>query len=70
MNKDISEEILVEMKDIAQILGLKYHTARKHILKDKTLRIVMFGTKKLWLRSEIIDFKNKHLLSNPLLVTV
>jgi len=69
MNQDISKEELVDMTGIADILGLKYHTARKYILKDKTLNIVMFGTKKLWLKSEIMDFKNKHLLSFPLLVT-
>ena len=63
MEKDISNEPLVDMNEIKKILGLKYHTARKYILQDKTLTIVMFGTKKLWLKSEILDFKNRHLMT-------
>lgn len=50
MEKDISNEPLVDMNEIKKILGLKYHTARKYILQDKTLTIVMFGTKKIMVK--------------------
>ena len=59
---DITDKELIDMKQIAQILGLKYHTARKIIFNDYTLHFVHFGKRKrLWLKNEILAFKQKHL---------
>lgn len=56
---DIKQEKLLDMKECARILGLKYHTARQHLLKAN-LGFVLFGTKKLWIESDILQLKQKH----------
>lgn len=59
--EDIANKELIDMTQIAKVLGLKYHTARKIIFDDNSLMFVKFGKRKrLWLKEEILEFKRKH----------
>lgn len=55
--EDIKNKTLIDLKTVAKILGLKYHTARKIIYNEKSLGCVVLGTKKLWVEDDILAFK-------------
>ena len=46
----------VTLKEAAEILGLKYHTARK-LLLNANVGFIDYGVKRLWLKQDILDFK-------------
>ena len=61
MNKttnDIAEKETVTTKQAAEILGLKYHTAR-NILKKNNIGFINYGSKIVWIKDGVLDFKRK-----------
>lgn len=60
VNSSIGEKVLITLKQVAEILGLKYHYARKLMLNEKSIGCVNYGGKKLWVRDEIIRYKEAH----------
>lgn len=57
--RDIATKETVDMKGVAEILGLKYHTARNKILKSG-LGFIDYGGKRVWIKEDIMDYKRKH----------
>lgn len=57
---NIGNKALITLKQVAEILGLKYHYARKLMLNEKSIGFVDYGGKKLWVRDEIIRYKEAH----------
>ena len=55
MNSKMNSET-VTLKEAAEILGLKYHTARK-LLLTANVGFIDYGVKRLWLKQDILDFK-------------
>ncbi len=55
--EDIANKKLITLSEVAKILGLKYHTARKILFNSKTIGCVDYGSKKLWVLDEVLDFK-------------
>lgn len=60
VNNNIGDKVLITLKQVAEILGLKYHYARKLMLNEKSIGFVDFGGKKLWVKDEIIKYKEAH----------
>lgn len=60
VNSNIGEKMLITLKQVAEILGLKYHYARKLMLNEKSIGFVNYGGKRLWVRDEIIKYKEAH----------
>lgn len=60
VNNNIGNKALITLKQVAEILGLKYHYARKLMLNEKSIGFVDYGGKKLWVRDEIIRYKEAH----------
>ena len=56
----IGEKALITLKQVAEILGLKYHYARKLMLNEKSIGFVNYGVKKLCVKEEIIKYKEAH----------
>lgn len=55
MNSNMNSET-VTLKEAAEILGLKYHTARK-LLLTANVGFIDYGVKRLWLKQDILDLK-------------
>ena len=55
---DIAEKETVTTKQAAEILGLKYHTAR-NILKKNNIGFINYGNKIVWIKDDVLDFKRK-----------
>lgn len=56
------KDIYYTIQQVADFLGLKYHHTRKLLLADSELECYGYGRKKLWKLSDIIAFKERHLL--------
>ena len=57
VKKDIKDKKLIDLKEVAKILGLKYHTARKILYNSTSIGFVNYGSKKLWLLEDILEYK-------------
>ena len=57
--KDIAEKETVTLKQASDILGLKYHTARKLLLNEPTIGAINYGCKTVWLKEDILHYKRK-----------
>lgn len=57
---DVAGKTLIDMKKTAEILGLKYHTARKMLFEDSSIGYVDYGGKKLWILDDILEYKRNH----------
>ena len=55
---DIAEKDTVTLGQAATILGLKYHTAR-NVLRKNEIGFINYGSKILWIKDDILDFKRK-----------
>ena len=55
---DIAEKETVTTKQAAEILGLKYHTAR-NVLKNNNIGFINYGNKIVWIKDDVLDFKRK-----------
>ena len=56
---DIAEKETVNLKQASDILGLKYHTARKLLLNEPTIGAINYGCKTVWLKEDILHYKRK-----------
>ena len=56
---DIAEKETVTLKQASDILGLKYHTARKLLLNEPTIGAINYGCKTVWLKEDILHYKRK-----------
>lgn len=60
LERDIRNENLISLKQVAQILGLKYHTARNILYNEHSIGYVEFTPRKrMWVLADILDFKQK-----------
>lgn len=58
--QDIRNKALISLKEAAEILCLKYHTARAIIYNEPSLGYVKFTSKKrMWVKDDILDFKQR-----------
>ncbi len=57
---DGKENEFMTLIEVAEFLGLDYFHARKILLSDNSLGYYEYGRKKLWKRSEIVAFRQKH----------
>lgn len=58
-NNDIAVKETVSMKEAAEILGLKYHTARNLLQKEKSIGFINYGCKIVWVKEDVLDFKRR-----------
>lgn len=56
---DIAEKETVNLKQASDILGLKYHTARKLLLNEPTIGAINYGCKTVWLKEDILHYKRR-----------
>ena len=56
---DIAEKETVNLKQASDILGLKYHTARKLLLNEPTIGAINYGCKTVGLKEDILHYKRK-----------
>ena len=56
---DIAEKETVTLKQASDILGLKYHTARKLLLNEPTIGAINYGCKTVWLKEDILHYKRR-----------
>lgn len=59
-NVDTIKKGLINLTQAAELLGLKYHHARKILKADNTIGCYVFGRKKLWNKCDIIELRNRH----------
>lgn len=57
--EDVAEKETVTLKQASDILGLKYHTARKLLLNEPTIGAINYGCKTVWLKEDILHYKRK-----------
>lgn len=57
---DITELETVSTKEAAEILGLKYHTARNILLNDGTIRCIDYGSVRVWIKEDVYRYKRNH----------
>ena len=60
---DIAELETVSTKEVAEILGLKYHTARNILLTDGTIRCIDYGRKRVWIKEDVYRYKRNHCIT-------
>lgn len=56
------KEIYLSIKEAADFLGLKYHHTRNLLYQDTTLVCYSYGRTKRWKLSDIIDFRERHMI--------
>lgn len=58
-DKDIATKETVTQKEAAEILGLKYHTARKLLQNELSIGFINYGCKTVWIKEDILNFKRR-----------
>jgi hypothetical protein len=66
LNNDVINKEFVDMKQVADILCLKYHTARKLVLGNPDISFIDYGKKKLYLLDDVQEFKCKHFVNRTI----
>lgn len=59
LNEDVALKEAITLKEAADILGLKYHTARNLLRNEKSIRCINYGLKVLWIKDDVFDFKRR-----------
>lgn len=62
VNIDIAMKETVTTKEASEILGLKYHTARNKLFKNKIPHIDYDG-KIVWIKDAVLDYKRSKYVS-------
>lgn len=62
LEDDIAEKETVTTKEAAEILGLKYHTARNRLLGDGTIRCIDYDGIRVWIKEDVYEYKRKHFI--------
>lgn len=60
LDKSPLEKAYLTLYEVAETLGLKYHHARKLLLKDTTIGFYDYGGKRVWAKADIIAFRDRH----------
>ena len=60
ISKSPLEEVYLTLYEVAEVLGLKYHHARKLLLKDTTIGFYEYDGKRVWAKSDIIAYRDRH----------
>ena len=55
-NNDVAYKNTLTTTEAAKILGLKYHTARNMLIKNK-IDCIDYGGKTVWLEDAVLDYK-------------
>lgn len=61
--EDIAVKETVSTKQAAEILGLKYHTARNKLLNDGTVRCIDYDGIRVWVKEDVYEYKRKHFIT-------
>ncbi len=56
---DIAEKETVTLKQASDILGLKYHTARKILHNELSIGSINYGCKTVWIKEDILNYKRR-----------
>lgn len=59
LERDIANMETVDLKTAAKILGLKYHAARKLLYASKSIGVINYGCKKLFILEDVLNYKRK-----------
>ena len=54
------DEVYLTLYEVANLLGLKYHHARKILLSDTTIGFYEYDGKRVWAKADILAFRDKH----------
>lgn len=63
VENDIAKLETVTTKEAAEILGLKYHTARNILLTDGTIRCIDYGRVRVWVKEDVYQYKRNHFVT-------
>ena len=58
----VDKKNFLSIKEVAELLGLKYHHTRKLLYADTELQCYGYGRTKRWALADIIAFQERHLL--------
>lgn len=56
---DIGEKETVTLKQASDILGLKYHTARKILYNELSIGSINYGCKTVWIKEDVLNYKRR-----------
>ena len=57
-----SQDVYLGIKEVAELLGLKYHHTRNLLYADEEFKCYSYGRTRRWKLSDIIAFREKHLV--------
>lgn len=60
--RQTTDDVYLTLKEVAQLLGLKYHHARKLLLEDTSIGFMQYNRKRLWLKSDILLYMQRHMV--------
>ncbi|MEE3348556.1 MAG: hypothetical protein VZR09_00805 [Candidatus Gastranaerophilaceae bacterium] len=56
---DIAKKETITLKQASDILGLKYHTARKILHNELSIGSINYGCKTVWIKEDILNYKRR-----------
>ena len=60
IEKSPLEKAYLTLCEVAELLGLKYHHARKILLNDTTIGYYDYAGKRVWAKTDILAFRDRH----------
>lgn len=57
---DFGKVEAIPLKEVAEILGLKYHHTRKILLNTSSIGYYNYSGKRLWNKEDVLEYKRKH----------
>ena len=60
IDKSPLEKAYLTLYEVAEMLGLKYHHARKILLNDDTIGFYDYYGKRVWAKTDILAFRDRH----------
>ena len=67
-NYKLYEKDTVSTKEVAEILGLKYHHARLLLYNCKTIGCYNYGKVKRWVLKDVLAYKQNHYIEPRLVM--
>ncbi len=58
--KDFGKIEAITLKEVAEILGLKYHHTRKILLNTPSIGYYDYGGKRLWNKKDVLEYQSQH----------
>ncbi len=63
IKKTSIEKAYLTLKEVAEMLGLKYSHIRKLLLQDTSIGFYDYEGKRLWAKADIITFRDRHFVT-------